>query len=210
MDPGIGQRGVEKAAGAGSAARPELLVRAVLDAVSVPILVLGPEAQIEFSNAAGYTLLARSGTWLDSEREALVRIGSLGLAELKALIGAARTGGSGMAIAAAADRQMVLRATGVAESTPVGHVWPQAAALLTVEAAHEGDQHEWLRHLARRYRLTPMEGVVLRRIGMGETVDAIAVELGVLPSTVRTHLNALFDKTGRRRQSELLRLALGR
>ncbi|HMN83570.1 MAG TPA: helix-turn-helix transcriptional regulator [Burkholderiaceae bacterium] len=139
-----------------------------------------------------------------------MRIGSLGLAELKALIRVAKSGGSGMAIAAAADKQMVLRATGVAESTPVGHAWPQAAALLTVEAACEGDQHEWLRHLARRYRLTPMEQVVLRRIGMGETVDAIAVELGVLPSTVRTHLNALFDKTGRRRQSQLLRLALGR
>lgn len=208
MDRGIGQKGVAKIAS--GAARPELLVQAVLDAVSVPILVLGSEAQIEFSNAAGYALLARSGTWLDSEREALVRIGSLGLVELKALIRVAKSGGSSTAMAAASDKQMVLRVTGVVESMPLGHVWPQAAALLTVETAYERDQHEWLRHLARRYRLTPMERMVLRRIGMGETVEAIGVELGVLPSTVRTHLTALFDKTGRRRQSELLRLVLGR
>lgn len=208
MDRGIGQKGVAKIAS--GAARPELLVRAVLDAVSVPILVLGSEAQIEFSNAAGYALLARSGTWLDSEHEALVRIGSLGLAELKALIRVAKSGGSSTAIAATADKQIVLRATGVAGSTPLGRVWPQAAALLTLETAYERDQQEWLRHLARRYRLTPMEQIVLRRIGMGETVDAIAVELGVPPSAVRAHLTALLDKTGRRRQSELLRLALGR
>jgi DNA-binding CsgD family transcriptional regulator len=36
----------------------------------------------------------------------------------------------------------------------------------------------------------------------------MAASLGVSLATVRTHIRALFDKTGVRRQAELVRLAL--
>jgi DNA-binding CsgD family transcriptional regulator len=40
-------------------------------------------------------------------------------------------------------------------------------------------------------------------------VPAVADELGVSAATVRTHLKNLFEKTGMRRQADLVRLISG-
>jgi DNA-binding CsgD family transcriptional regulator len=48
---------------------------------------------------------------------------------------------------------------------------------------------------------------VLTRILTGSTVVEAAAGLGVAATTARTHLDAIFAKTGVARQSELIRLA---
>jgi DNA-binding CsgD family transcriptional regulator/PAS domain-containing protein len=56
------------------------------------------------------------------------------------------------------------------------------------------------------YGLTHTESLVLARIGQGETCEEIAEAMRVASSTIRTHLNHLLAKTGKRRQAELIKL----
>jgi DNA-binding CsgD family transcriptional regulator len=60
--------------------------------------------------------------------------------------------------------------------------------------------------LAAVYGLTYTESLVLMRVGKGEMCEEIAVAMNVAESTVRTHLNRLLTKTGKRRQAELVKL----
>jgi DNA-binding CsgD family transcriptional regulator len=52
-----------------------------------------------------------------------------------------------------------------------------------------------------------MEARVFELIVKGHTTKEIAAALSIAPSTLKTHTLRLFDKTGRRRRSELVRLA---
>lgn len=62
--------------------------------------------------------------------------------------------------------------------------------------------------LARIFGLTCAESRVLAHLVDDRTPSEISAALGVSVTTVRTHLQALFQKTGARRQAELVRLAL--
>lgn len=61
--------------------------------------------------------------------------------------------------------------------------------------------------LALLYDLTPAESRIFELIAEGRTSTDIAVMLGIAPSTVKTHLLRVFDKTGCSRQAELVKLA---
>jgi DNA-binding CsgD family transcriptional regulator len=78
-------------------------------------------------------------------------------------------------------------------------VMAMAMALSRAHGARE-------RRLRDEYNLTPTEIRVAFHIGGGGTVASCAEALGVAESTVRSHLKALFTKTGVRRQAELQRL----
>lgn len=56
------------------------------------------------------------------------------------------------------------------------------------------------------YDLTPAEARVTELICEGLTVTEIGDRLGIAETTVKTHLKRIFDKTGCRRQVELVRL----
>jgi DNA-binding CsgD family transcriptional regulator len=62
--------------------------------------------------------------------------------------------------------------------------------------------------LARIFGLTCAEERVLAHLAEDCTPAEISAALGVSLTTVRTHLQSLFQKTGARRQPELVRLAL--
>ena len=57
------------------------------------------------------------------------------------------------------------------------------------------------------YDLTPAEARVFELVVSGHSSAEMAAELGIRPSTVRTHLLRVFDKTGRHNRSDLVRLA---
>jgi len=59
-------------------------------------------------------------------------------------------------------------------------------------------------HLARAYGLTAAETGVLTALLKRRTLTQIAGELGVTLRTVKAHLQKLFEKTGTRRQSDLV------
>lgn len=62
--------------------------------------------------------------------------------------------------------------------------------------------------LAVVYRLTAAEARVVEALAGGETPSEIAEHCNLSIATVRTHLKHAFDKTGTRRQTELVSLAL--
>jgi DNA-binding CsgD family transcriptional regulator len=57
-------------------------------------------------------------------------------------------------------------------------------------------------------RLSPRERELLALLGQGLTDREIANALGIALSTVHSHLDRIRDKTGRRKRSQLTRLAL--
>src|ERR1700730_11520684 len=61
-------------------------------------------------------------------------------------------------------------------------------------------------HLQEIYGLTPSEETVAIEVLRGHGLQAAAATLGVTPSTVRTHLQRIFEKTGTCRQAELVRM----
>ena len=61
--------------------------------------------------------------------------------------------------------------------------------------------------VAALFGLTPTEARVFDGVAAGQTPAEVARSLEVAPSTVRTHLLRLFEKTGVHRQVELVRLA---
>ncbi|HRI18183.1 MAG TPA: helix-turn-helix transcriptional regulator, partial [Burkholderiaceae bacterium] len=87
-------------------------------------------------------------------------------------------------------------------------VWPRGTALLLLKLPPErAETRQWQQHLMDRYRLTPAETNVLRCLADGLSTRQVAEALGMSYPTVRTHLLALYQKTGCRRQAELVRLA---
>lgn len=66
--------------------------------------------------------------------------------------------------------------------------------------------------LIQLYDLTPSEARVFGFVAEGMTREEIATAMGIAVSTVKTHMLRVFDKTGAKRQSDLVRLTakLGR
>src|SRR5206468_2019196 len=63
--------------------------------------------------------------------------------------------------------------------------------------------------IAKQYQLTPSELRVLFAIVHVGGVPEVAEALGIAESTVKTHLQRLFAKTGTERQAELVKLVAG-
>lgn len=89
----------------------------------------------------------------------------------------------------------------------VVHPVPQHAALVFVS---DPDRRPLPRvaELAAIYGFTPAEGALLRKLLEDRTVEEAARELDIAVSTARTQLRRLLQKSGTRRQSELVRLVL--
>lgn len=60
--------------------------------------------------------------------------------------------------------------------------------------------------IAGLFDLSPAEARIARALAAGETIAGAAARLGLSPETVRTHIKAIFAKTGLSRQADLLAL----
>jgi DNA-binding CsgD family transcriptional regulator len=81
----------------------------------------------------------------------------------------------------------------------------QPAAILHVAVG--GDRlRARVTRLAQEHGLTAAEAAVAVEIAQGDGRAAAAERLGIREATVRSHLSAIFDKIGVRRQAELVRL----
>ena len=63
--------------------------------------------------------------------------------------------------------------------------------------------------IARHYKLTPTELRVLLAIVEVGGAPEVAEALGIAAGTVKTHLGRVYQKTGARRQADLVKLVAG-
>ena len=80
------------------------------------------------------------------------------------------------------------------------------ALVLIIDPEHEPEPAAAL--LRRLHGLTNTEAQVALRIVRGADLKQVSEELSVSVTTVRTHLQHVFDKTGTHRQAELVRTLL--
>jgi DNA-binding CsgD family transcriptional regulator len=205
-------RAVETHAAFQRARRFDTAVQDALDGMAQPVWVLRDDATVDHANRRACDLMRRAA-WLSQSNDRLMRIGDLDHAAIRAAIAPSRGHAPPVCTAAYVERGRALRA--IVRCAPLRGVhayataWPHAVALLSLELPPELDARAWVGRLAAQYRFTPAEQRLLERLAAGATLEEVADEQHVARTTVRTHLRSLFDKTGVRRQSELVRLALG-
>jgi DNA-binding CsgD family transcriptional regulator len=84
-------------------------------------------------------------------------------------------------------------------------VCPRAILFITDPEATTNVRQQWL---CEDFGLTPAEAGVAVEVLEADGLQAAAGRLGISLATARTHLAHVFDKTGTRRQAELVRLIL--
>ena len=85
--------------------------------------------------------------------------------------------------------------------------YQQAAALIFITDP-EARAEPSAQNLQQLYDLTPAETRLATILAQGKNIVEAATELGVTQNTARTHLKHIFQKTGMKRQSELVQLLL--
>jgi DNA-binding CsgD family transcriptional regulator len=88
-----------------------------------------------------------------------------------------------------------------------GVTWSAAAALFVCQA--NVDLPSAIDAAAQLFRLTPAEVRVLRALIEVGGIAPVAELLGTSQSTVKKHLEHIFEKTGTRRQTDLFKLIAG-
>lgn len=211
------------AAGHGAAAPPagaeaeiprftESLGAAVLNRLSLGILVVDGAGRLVFTNQRGSLLLAaKDGLQVGPDRRCRVE-DSAEQAQLASLIRRAAAGeDEGLDEAAplvAVTRNSGGRPFSVLVAPLAVRGWtgnPLAALFVTDPDEHALPSPDSLRRL---YGLTRAEAGIAHALATGERLEAAAQAVGVTVSTARTYLKLIFAKTATHRQSDLVKLVL--
>jgi len=173
--------------------------KTVLDRLAVGLVLLGEDGGVRHANHAAQ-ILAR-----DARIDLGPRLGVEGQDSRKLVALARKVASGGVAEAA------LLIETGgrrlVVLGRPLGQVarGDGIAAMLTISDP-ERQQSLDAETLRQLFDLTPTEACVARLIAEGLRRDQVAERLDVSGTTVAFHLRNIFDKTGIRRQADLLGL----
>lgn len=84
----------------------------------------------------------------------------------------------------------------------------QRAVAIVLVSDPETEIQARVEDLRERFGFTPAEAAFALEIVKGDGRQAAADKLGITVGTARSHLSSIFDKTGSRRQAELVRLLL--
>jgi DNA-binding CsgD family transcriptional regulator len=186
-----------------------------LDGLSAGMMFVDSSGRITHANAAGRAMIvdgdvlrASLGRLVASDPDANRALRDIFLA---AASGDAAIGVSGVAVplvARGGERYVahVLPLSSGARRN-AGVSYAAAAALFVQKAALATRSPP--EAIAKTYRLTPMEVRVLLAIVEVGGVPQVAQTLGIGESTVKTHLKRLYEKTGARRQADLVKLFAG-
>jgi DNA-binding CsgD family transcriptional regulator/PAS domain-containing protein len=91
--------------------------------------------------------------------------------------------------------------------TSSGLVTPQPMAVIFVNDPDKSNKPAAVQ-LRKKFGMTPAEAAFAVEISTGDGIQAAADRLSISRATARTHLSRIFDKTGTRRQAELVRVLL--
>jgi DNA-binding CsgD family transcriptional regulator/PAS domain-containing protein len=182
------------------------LYRSALDRLTVAVLLVDADSRIMYANEKADALLAAQ-THVISRAGMLATVNAATVEPLADAIRRTTSqdlGSRGIGIPVGLGRTSPAVAyvlplgTGVARSA----FQPAAAAVFVSTSVGAVPAPEAV--MATLYDLTPSEARVLLKIGEGQTVTAVALELAVSENTVKTHLARVFQKVGVNRQPDLV------
>jgi DNA-binding CsgD family transcriptional regulator len=186
-----------------------------LDGLSAGMFLVDAGARLIHSNAAGAAILAARDI-LGCAGGRLVAPDKQVDQTLREIFAAADQGD-----AAVGTKGIAVALTGTDGARYVAHVLPltsgarrRAGVVYTATAAlfvHKAalDASSAVDVVGRAFKLTPTELRVLLAVVEVGTIPEIAASFGVADTTIRTHVNHLFEKTGASRQADLVRLVAG-
>ncbi|HXF47297.1 MAG TPA: LuxR C-terminal-related transcriptional regulator [Burkholderiaceae bacterium] len=175
-------------------------LQALLDAVPDPVLLLDRDAFIAYRNAGAQPATLACLTIAGGR---VLRFAGVASEPFERVFARARAG--------VGSRAMVVLAAGGR-----AHVWrltfgplPQAGAGGAAAVVLVDPPPAWVPTpaLSCLFGLTPAEARVLALLLQSQSPREIAAALQIATTTVRSHLKALYAKTGTRRQAELIALA---
>ena len=187
----------------------------ILDGLSAGMILVDGIGRVVHANAAGNAIL-RAADFLRTIHGRLVAGDASTNAAFREILVAADAGDAAIGV-----RGVALPLTAHDGERYVAHVLPltsgvrrqaglafnAVAALFIRKAALEASATPDV--IGRMYKLTPAELRVLLAIVDVGGVPEVAAALGVASTTIKTHLNRLFEKTGVCRQADLVKLVAG-
>lgn len=186
-----------------------------VDGLAAGMFLINEQGRIAHANRAGHAMLA-SATILRATGGRLEAIASASDSVLRAALEAAAAGdavlgSTGIAVPLGGDGRepyvahvLPLTSGGRREA---GRVLAATAAVFVHKAAINTPSPPEI--IAKAYGLTPTELRVLLAIVEVGGVPEVAEALGTAETTVKTHLGRLYEKTGARRQADLVKLVAG-
>jgi DNA-binding CsgD family transcriptional regulator/PAS domain-containing protein len=185
---------------------------ATVEALTIGVVLADEDAKIVHANAAAETMLAAGDPILTHHGRIAVQSATTTTSLQSAIAQAAKDEaalgqkGIGIPILRPSGDPLVIHVLPLRRSPVRARLAQRAAAALFVTLASGPPQ---MSHAAldQLYDLTPAEIRIFELICEGHTRDAISGLLGVSVATVKSHLLHVFEKTGCRRQVDLVRLA---
>jgi DNA-binding CsgD family transcriptional regulator/PAS domain-containing protein len=185
-----------------------------LAGLAAGVLLVDADGRVVFANPSAQTMLDE-GTVVRATEGMLVVVDPRAGRALREALTAAETG----------DRAANARCISMALTGPTGEHWLGHVLPLTQGARRKGTGYSAvaalflrktslpmpsaLEPVAKSYRLTATELRVLQGIIEIGAIPAVAGSLGMSEATAKTHLRHLFEKTGVRRQVDLVMLVAG-
>jgi DNA-binding CsgD family transcriptional regulator/PAS domain-containing protein len=186
-----------------------------LDGLNAAVFFIDAAGQLVHANAAARAMLSRGDVLTAPNRRLLARKpavdGILRDALAAARNGQDATGGKGLALSVTTrqgeDEDYVVHVVPLSSATWPGHGSGAMAALFVSRAGLTMPSSPEL--IREHYKLTPTELRVVLAICEIGGVPEVAGALGVSTTTVKTHLDGAYRKTGTNRQADLVRLVAG-
>jgi DNA-binding CsgD family transcriptional regulator len=187
----------------------------LLDRLHQASLLVDAASRVVFANhAAEKILTGRAGLWRDADgvlradrhADTVVLHGLIGRAAAR-MNGSEAGAGGRLRLSRNEVRAplslLVIPLVAEAHWPALRH--PAAILFITDPECSVSPTEASLRH---SFGLTRMEAAIALEVLNGSGLKAAAVHLGIAPTTARTHLTGVFDKTGTRRQPDLVRALL--
>lgn len=181
-----------------------------LDALTLGVVLASEDSRILHANRTAETMMRNGGPVRDGGGR-LHAENAAANAEINAAIRFATQNESEIG-----KTGLAVRLTHEDAAPVVAHVLPLArgdvrtrldpTAVAAVFINSTDDDRTRVGAAAATFGLTPAETRVLTRVLSGKNVNEAAHDLGVASSTVRSHLDKIFEKTGVARQADLIKL----
>jgi DNA-binding CsgD family transcriptional regulator/PAS domain-containing protein len=181
-----------------------------LDSLSDGVVLTDANARVVFANRAAEAMFSRrDGIGVDRSGLCAATAGqTMALRRLIAVSGRqadiAETRGSLLLDRPSERRPLSVTVVPMRRETAWSLAAPPLAIVFVADPEREAEMSDV--RLRAFYGVTPTEATIARLISRGSGVKAAARVLGIAPSTARTHLHRVFEKTGTSRQAELTNL----